>query len=106
MISRVSGQCVYTIPHCRGVLVFPVPKGVPTNVYAFPYNSTAIRVTWETISDAKDHTGGYLQGYLVSVYTRLTSLTSLFILQPEDHRPMWYIHTLTGEHRYKHRYNL
>ena len=30
----------------------------------------------------------------------LTSLTSLFILQPEDHRPMWYIHTITGEHRY------
>jgi len=27
-------------------------------------------------------------------------LTSLFILQPEDHRPMWYIHTITGEHRY------
>jgi len=26
----------------------------------------------------------------------LTSLTSLFILQPEDHRPMWYIHTITG----------
>ena len=33
-------------------------------------------------------------------------LTSLFILQPEDHRPMWYIHTITGEHRYKHRYIL
>jgi len=30
----------------------------------------------------------------------LTSLTSLFILQPEEHRPMWYIHTITGEHRY------
>jgi len=30
----------------------------------------------------------------------MTSLTSLFILQPEDHRPMWYIHTITGEHRY------
>ena len=30
----------------------------------------------------------------------LTSLTSLFILQPEDHRPMWYMHTITGEHRY------
>jgi len=28
------------------------------------------------------------------------NLTSLFILQPEDHRPMWYIHTITGEHRY------
>ena len=28
----------------------------------------------------------------------MTSLTSLFILQPEDHRPMWYIHTITGEH--------
>jgi len=27
-------------------------------------------------------------------------------LQPEDHRPMWYIHAITGEHRYKHRYNL
>ena len=27
-------------------------------------------------------------------------LTRLFILQPEDHRPMWYIHTITGEHRY------
>ena len=25
-------------------------------------------------------------------------LISLFILQPEDHRPMWYIHTITGEH--------
>jgi len=33
-------------------------------------------------------------------------MTSLFILQPEDHRPMWYIHTITGEHRYLHRYNL
>ena len=31
---------------------------------------------------------------------KLTSLTSLFILQPEDHRPMWYIHTITCEHRY------
>jgi len=27
-------------------------------------------------------------------------LTSLFSLQPEYHRPMWYIHTITGEHRY------
>jgi len=27
-------------------------------------------------------------------------LTILFILQPEDHRPVGYIHTLTGEHRY------
>jgi len=35
--------------------------------------------------------------YLHSYYT---SLTSLFILQPEDHRPMWCIHTITGEHRY------
>ena len=33
------------------------------------------------------------------------SLVNLF-LQAEDHRPMWYIHTITGEHRYKHRYNL
>jgi len=32
--------------------------------------------------------------YLHSYYT------SLFILQPEDHRPMWCIHTITGEHRY------
>ena len=31
---------------------------------------------------------------------KLTNLTSLFILQPEDHRPMWYIHTITCEHRY------
>jgi len=30
----------------------------------------------------------------------MTSWTSLFILQPEDHRPMWYIHTITGEDRY------
>jgi len=29
-----------------------------------------------------------------------SDLTSLFISQPEDHRPMWYIHTITGEHRY------
>jgi len=27
-------------------------------------------------------------------------LTSLFSLQPEYHRPMWYIHTITGEHSY------
>jgi len=27
-------------------------------------------------------------------------LTSLFNLQPEDQRPMWYIHTITGEHMY------
>jgi len=27
-------------------------------------------------------------------------LASLFILQPEDHRPIWYVHTITGEHRY------
>ena len=33
------------------------------------------------------------------------SLVYLF-LQAEDHRPMWYIHTITGEDRYKHRYNL
>jgi len=26
----------------------------------------------------------------------MTSLTSLFILQPEHHRPMLYIHTITG----------
>jgi len=24
-------------------------------------------------------------------------LTSLFIIQPEDHRPVWYIHTITGD---------
>jgi len=30
----------------------------------------------------------------------MTSLTSLFISQPEDHRPMWYIHTITGEYVY------
>ena len=30
-------------------------------------------------------------------YISIDSLTSLFILQPEDHRPMWYIHTITGE---------
>jgi len=36
--------------------------------------------------------------FIISL-TSLTGLTSLFILQPEDHRPMWYIHTITGEHR-------
>jgi len=37
----------------------------------------------------------------MTIYISLfISLTSLFILQPEDHIPMWYIHTLTGEHRY------
>jgi len=35
--------------------------------------------------------------YIVLPYDKLTSLTSLFILQPEDHRPMWYIHTITGD---------
>ena len=36
---------------------------------------------------------------------QISKITLLFfiiiiILQPEDHRPMWYIHTITGEHRY------
>lgn len=43
-----------------------VPKGVATNVYAFPYNSTAITVTWVKAPADKDHTGGRLQGYLVT----------------------------------------
>jgi len=30
-------------------------------------------------------------------YSFLYSLTSLFILQPEDHRPMWYINTITDD---------
>ena len=30
----------------------------------------------------------------------LTSLISLFILQQEDHRPMWNIYTVIGEQRY------
>ena len=32
-----------------------------------------------------------------TLYSFLYSLTSLFILQPEDHRPMWYIYTLTDD---------
>ena len=30
-------------------------------------------------------------------YSFLYSLTSLFILQPEDDRPMWYIYTITDD---------
>lgn len=45
-----------------------VPKGVATNVYAFPYNSTAISVTWVKAPADKDHTGGRLQGYLVTPF--------------------------------------
>ena len=44
--------------------------------------------------------------YIVTTNQLVDKLTSLFILQPKDHRPMWYIYTITGEHRYKHRYNL
>ena len=32
-----------------------------------------------------------------TLYSFLYSLTSLFILQPEDHRPMWYIYTITDD---------
>jgi len=49
----------------------------------------------------KDQIGLIMDILLRNAMTyKLTSLTSLFILQPEDHRPMWYIHTITGEHRY------
>jgi len=37
----------------------------------------------------------------VQQFSKITLLFFIIIiLQPEDHRPMWYIHTITGEHRY------
>ena len=41
-------------------------------------------------------------GHMANVFLKFDKFDkfSLFILQPEDHRPMWYIHTITGENRY------
>ena len=59
--------------------------------------STLIRRTITVFANKSDVVVYMLNGV---VNDKLTRLTSLFILQPEDHRPMWYIHTITGEHRY------
>ncbi|XP_052806194.1 contactin-like isoform X2 [Mya arenaria] len=43
-----------------------IPKGAVTNVYAWPYNSTAIQVTWDIVPNIRQFMGGTLLGYQVN----------------------------------------
>ena len=45
--------------------LFPVPTISITNVQAYPFNSTALMVTWDPVPDTREAMKGKLLGYQV-----------------------------------------
>ena len=46
-------------------LYFSVPIGIPGNVYAEPFNESALTIHWNPVPDTRDHMKGRLKGYKV-----------------------------------------
>ncbi|KAH3825753.1 hypothetical protein DPMN_127634, partial [Dreissena polymorpha] len=56
-----------------GVFIYSaeeIAKGVVTNLYAWPYNSTAIQVTWDIVPNIREFMGGTLMGYQINFKVR------------------------------------
>ncbi|XP_045209360.2 contactin-like [Mercenaria mercenaria] len=54
-----------------------MPIGVARNVYAWPYNSTALEVSWDVIPNDREHMRGKLLGYQVNYQLRFVEGASL-----------------------------
>jgi len=44
---------------------FPVPNGIPGEIYAEPFNGTAMIVRWKPVEDTRQVIKGKLKGYKV-----------------------------------------
>lgn len=54
-----------------------IPIGVATNVYAWPFNSTALWVSWDIVPNDRAHMRGTLLGYQVNFQLRFEADASL-----------------------------